>query len=52
MVEEKAANLREVMKYFDSTNTKQFAEEWKELTPEEKDWFKAEVGAIINNVEI
>ncbi len=50
MAEERMANLREVMKYFGSTNTKQFAEEWKELTPEEKDWFKTEVGALINDV--
>lgn len=49
MTDEKVANLREVMKYFGGASTKQFAEEWKELSPEEKDWFKAEVGEIINS---
>lgn len=51
MTKEKAATLKEVMKYFNETSTKQFTEEWKQLSPEVKDWMKAEIGSIINSID-
>ena len=47
--ETKCASLRDIMKYLGSTSNKAFTKEWKELTPEEKEWFKSAVGAIIFN---
>jgi hypothetical protein len=45
------ATLRDVMKFFEETSSKKFSEEWKQLTIEEKEWFKQEVGKVINKVD-
>lgn len=45
------ASLKEVMQYFGETSSSQFSKEWKELTPEEKEWFKVAVGEVIHPSE-
>jgi len=45
------ASLKEVMKYFEETSSSQFAREWKELSIEEKEWFKNAVGETLNKEE-
>ena len=48
MTEEiKVATLKDVMNYFEEKSSKQFASEWKELTIEEKEWFKAVVDEVM-----
>ena len=46
--EEKIASLKDVMKYFEEASTSTFAKEWKELSDDEKVWFKKAVGEVIN----
>lgn len=38
------ASARDIMTYFGYEKSSEFARDWKELTLEEKNWFKAEVG--------
>ena len=47
---EKIASLKEVMDYFRNSgdSSKSFAAEWKELSLEEKTYFKEAVGAVLS----
>ena len=40
---EKTTTLLDLKKYFEERSSSKFASEWKELSPEDKAWFKAEV---------
>lgn len=43
------ATLKDVMKYFEETSSIKFAKEWKELTIEDKEWFKNAVREVTTN---
>ena len=45
------ATLREIMAYFEETSSKKFTDEWKQLSIEEKEWFKRAVGEAIDKAE-
>ena len=48
--ESKLAGLTEIKKYFEFISMEQFRKEWNALSEEDKEFFKVEVGKIINSV--
>jgi len=45
--ETKAASLVQIKAFMEEKDTKKFADEWKGLSPEDKEWFKKAVGEVI-----
>ena len=48
MSEEKKATVAEIKRYFNVETMKQMKAEWEVLSEEEKEFFRVEVGKVIN----
>ena len=46
------ATLLELKDFFGESSSAKFAKEWKELTPEDKLWFKQEGGRVMELEEV
>jgi len=45
--EQKEATVAEIKRYFEISTMQQMKTEWQALTPEEKEFFRVEVGKVI-----
>ena len=48
MSEQKQATVAEIKRYFEIASMQAMKEEWQKLSDEEKEFFRVEVGKVIN----